>query len=156
MKKRTKAGYFAFFIVMLLLGGCSASQKDLAYYEKDFVSKANDAVEASQNANKVLGEVRAEANKGMKRTEIMNSIDQGKTTLETIRDDISDSPVPKEMEPVKKELVDALNKKVDAYQELFNFYDVQDKSHEQKADQWLTESDVMMKQVKTDIHKFTK
>jgi hypothetical protein len=140
----------------LLLAGCSASQEDLAYYQKEFIQRSDDAVQALGNSNKVLEEVRNEAAKGMKRTKIMNAIDQGKTALQSMYDDLLDSPVPKEMETAKDTLLRGIKRKIEAYDELFTRYDVQDKQLDQKADQLLKESDTLIQQAAEELKKFKK
>jgi uncharacterized lipoprotein YmbA len=143
-------------VILLLLGGCSTSQEDLAYYQTEFVKKTKTAFEALENSSKVLQDVRTEADKGMKRTKIMNAIDQGRTALQAMHDDLFNSPVPKEMEQVKETILRGINKKIEAHGELFTFYDLQDRQFEQKSEQLLKESDALITQAKSQMKKFMK
>lgn len=145
-----------FVAVLLLLGGCSASQEDLDYYQKEFLQKSSAAFEAIDNSSKVLADVRGEASKGMKRTKIMNAVDQGKTALQSMHDDLFNSPVPKEMEETKEKLLLGIKKRIEAHDELFKFYDLQDKKFEQKAEQLLKESNDLVQQSKAELQKFKK
>ncbi|GED14577.1 hypothetical protein [Aneurinibacillus migulanus] len=145
-----------FVAVLLLLGGCSASQEDLEYYQKEFSQKSSDAFDAIDNSSKVLAEVRNEASKGMKRTKIMNAVDQGKTALQSMYDDLFNSPVPKEMEEAKETLLQGIKKRIEAHDELFKFYDLQDKQFEQKAEQLLKDSNDLVQQSKAELQKFKK
>ncbi|MED0672380.1 hypothetical protein P4S95_19605 [Aneurinibacillus aneurinilyticus] len=145
-----------FVVVLLLLGGCSASQEDLDYYQKEFLQKSSAAFEAIDNSSKVLADVRGEASKGMKRTKIMNAVDQGKTALQSMHDDLFNSPVPKEMEETKETLLLGIKKRIEAHDELFKFYDLQDKKFEQKAEQLLKESNDLVQQSKAESQKFKK
>ncbi|CEH31689.1 hypothetical protein AM501_06055 [Aneurinibacillus migulanus] len=145
-----------FVAVLLLLGGCSASQEDLEYYQKEFSQKSSDAFDAIDNSSKVLAEVRNEASKGMKRTKIMNAVDQGKTALQSMHDDLFNSPVPKEMEEAKETLLQGIKKRIEAHDELFKFYDLQDKQFEQKAEQLLKDSNDLVQQSKAELQKFKK
>lgn len=145
-----------FVAVLLLLGGCSASQEDLEYYQKEFSQKSSAAFEAIDNSSKVLAEVRNEASKGMKRTKIMNAVDQGKTALQSMHDDLFNSPVPKEMEGTKETLLQGIKKRIEAHDELFKFYDLQDKQFEQKAEQLLKDSNDLVQQSKAELQKFKK
>jgi len=145
-----------FTVALLLLGGCSASQEDLEYYKKEFLQKSDAAFEALDNSGKVLADVRNEASKGMKRTKIMNAIDQGRTALKSMHDDLFNSAVPKEMDPAKETLLQGIKKKIEAHDELFKFYDLQDKQFEQKADLLLKESNDLVQQAKAELQKFKK
>ncbi|AMA73962.1 hypothetical protein ACH33_14710 [Aneurinibacillus sp. XH2] len=145
-----------FVVVLLVLGGCATSQEDLAYYQSQFLKKSDAAFEALDNFGKVLEDVRNEASKGMKRTKVMNAVDQGRTTLQSMHDDLFNSPVPKEMELAKETLLKGINKKIEAHSELFTFYDLQDKQFEQKAEQLLKESNDLIQQAKAEIQKFKK
>jgi hypothetical protein len=154
MLKKRAMYVIGLFTLLFLLEGCSTSQEDLDYYRKEFTQKTGEAFEALPNGDKVLAEVRREAQNGMKRTKVMNAIDQGQTALESMHDDLLNSPVPKEMEPAKKTLTDGIEKKIEAYKELFMYYDIQDKQHEQKADELLQEASGLIEKARTDVEKF--
>ncbi|MBN6188017.1 hypothetical protein JQN58_14170 [Aneurinibacillus sp. BA2021] len=147
---------FLFAAVLLLLGGCSASQEDLAYYRTEFLAKSDAAFQGISNSSKVLNDVRNEAAKGMKSTKIMNAVDQGRNTLQSMHDDLLSSAVPKEMEPAKNTLLKGIEKRMEAHDELFKFYDLRDKKFEQSADQLLQQSDDLIQQAKTELQKFKK
>ncbi|MFT9848303.1 hypothetical protein [Aneurinibacillus sp. REN35] len=155
LNKKTFAA-FIFAAVLLLLGGCSASQEDLEYYKKEFLAKSDAAFQGIDNSSKVLTDVRNEASKGMKSTKIMNAVDQGRNTLQSMHDDLFASAVPKEMESAKDTLLKGIEKKMEAHDELFKFYDLRDKKFEQKADQLLKQSDDLIQQSKAELQKFKK
>lgn len=157
---KLKSAFLSLILIIsavFLLGGCTASQKDLATYKKDFIDKSNKFLEVHENNKKVMVEVRAAAKQGMKRTQVVNSIDPMKNQLELIQEDFSTSPVPTELEPLKTEVLKIIDLKIKAVDDLLTAYDLVNPSNfEQEADKKFAEADQLVQQFKVDLDKIKK
>lgn len=157
---KLKSAFLSLILIItavFLLGGCTASQKDLENYKQDFIAKSNKFLEVHDNNKKVLVQVRAAAKQGMKSTEVINSIDPMKNQLELMQEDFSTSPVPKEIEPLKTQILKIIDVKIKAVEDLTMAYDLGKPSNfEQDADKKFAEADQLVQQFKLDFDKIKK
>lgn len=160
--KNLKTAFISFILLataIFLLGGCTASEKDLATYKNQFITKTEKLIDVNTNTNSVLAQVREQAKKGMKRTEVINNLDQGKSVLELMQEDFSTSQVPKEMEPLKALVLKYLDTKLKAFDDLNMYYDLANPSAsdlDKQADQKLAEADKLVTDIKAELDKLKK
>ncbi len=136
--------FFSLFIIFILLTGCSlfqASPEEVEQYKHAFIEMVDKAAVEAQNGQKVLAEVRHRVEKeGEKKTKAQNTILNGVSISRAIKDDLMKARIPSEMEPIREKLVLSLTQRIEAYDQLFKYYDFLDVKYRDTGDHLLAES----------------
>ncbi|RXT04777.1 hypothetical protein [Ammoniphilus sp. CFH 90114] len=156
MNKRK--GLIITFLVLWTLTGCSifqASPEEIEQYKSEFIALVDEAAIEAENGQKVLEEVRNKVDKeGLKKTKAQNTILNGVSISKAIKEDVIKAQIPEEMEPVREKLLASLNKRIEAYDQLFKYYDFLDEKHRVSGDALLEESFELFSEVLQDIQQF--
>lgn len=135
---------FSLFATMILLTGCSlfqASPEEVEQYKQSFFEMVDKAAIEAENGQKVLAEVREKVeHEGLKKTKAQNTILNGVSITKAIKDDMIKARIPSEMEPVREKLVLSLTQRIEAYDQLFKYYDFLDVKYRDAGDQMLEQS----------------
>ncbi|WP_134699904.1 hypothetical protein [Ammoniphilus sp. YIM 78166] len=135
---------FLFFIMLTLLTGCSlfqASPEEVEQYKHAFIDMVDKAAVEAENGQKVLAEIRERVDKeGEKKTKAQNTIINGVSISKAIKDDFIRAQIPSEMEPIREKLVLSLTQRIEAYDQLFKYYDFLDVKYRDAGDQLLEQS----------------
>ncbi|MEW9670724.1 hypothetical protein [Ammoniphilus sp. 3BR4] len=145
-------------MVLFLLSGCSflqASPEEIEQYKQEFIAMVDEAAKEAENGQKVLAEVRQKVEEeGVKKTKAQNTILNGVSISEAIKEDAIKAQIPEEMEPVREKLIASLDKRIEAYDHLFKYYDFLDDQFRVTGDALLEESLQMFNEVLEDIEQF--
>lgn len=154
---------FKIIIIGLLtsmIGGCSlfqASPEEIDQSRQAFVALVDKAAVEAENGQKVLAEIRNKVdNEGLKKTKVLSTLVSASEIATKVKDDVIKSQIPNEMEPIRENLIASLDKRIQAYNDLFRYYDFQEEKFLVSGDALLAESMDMFKDVQQDIEKFRK
>lgn len=115
----------------------------------------DEAAKEAENGQKVLAEVRQKVEEeSVKKTKAQNTILNGVSISEAIKEDAIKAQIPEEMEPVREKLIASLDKRIEAYDHLFKYYDFLDDQFRVTGDALLEESLQMFNEVLEDIEQF--
>ncbi|HJV44970.1 MAG TPA: hypothetical protein VJ824_04500 [Bacillota bacterium] len=153
--------WLLFFILStFVLTGCSAfqvSSDEMDKYINDFVTIVDQAEQEEENGQKVLWEIREKfEKKEINKIKVQNVLLNGIDITKTMKEDVIKSSVPKDMEPIKEEFIAALDKRLEAYNKLFSYYDLMDEKDRMTGEEILKESLVMFDKVKKDMIPYHK
>lgn len=147
-------------LLAIVTGGCSifqASPEEIEQYRAAFIAMVDKAAIEAENGQKVLAEIRHKVdNEGLKKTKVLSKLSDATQIAKAIKDDVIKAQLPKEMEPIREKLIASLDKRIEAYNELFRYYDFQDEKFRVSGDAMLKESLEMFKEVTQDIEQFRK
>lgn len=144
--------------LFLILSGCSlfqASQEEVDQYVRDFITTVDKAAIEAENGQKVLSEIRAKVDKeGLKKTKAQNVIINGADIAKAIKEEVIKSPLPGEMEPLREKFILSLDKRIEAYDQLFLYYDFLEEKYRESGDKLLQESLEMFSEVKKEAERY--
>jgi len=143
-----------------MIGGCSlfqASPEEIAQYRASFVAMVDKAAVEAENGQKVLAEIRHKVDQeGLKKTKALNTLVDATEIAKAIKDDVIKAQIPEEMEPIREKFIASLDKRIEAYNDLFRYYDFQEENFRVSGDALLEESLEMFKEVQQDIEQYRK
>lgn len=147
-------------LIFFIVSGCSlfqASPEEVEKYKQDFIAMVDKAAVEAKNGQTILAEVRHKVDKeGLKRTKVQNTLSDATTIAQAIKDDVIKAQIPSEMEPVREKLILALDKRVEAYDQLFIYYDLLDNQYRVNGDSLLEESMKLFDEAIMDLEQFRK
>ncbi|RKD23787.1 hypothetical protein BEP19_04990 [Ammoniphilus oxalaticus] len=147
-------------ILAVGLGGCSlfqASPEEVEEYEAAFIKMADEAVIEAENGQKVLAEIRYKVDhEGLKKTKVLNTLSDGTDIAKAIKADVIRARIPAEWEPVRELWMESLDKRIEAYNELFRYYDFMDEKYKDSGEALLKESLEMFQEAQQQIEAFRK
>ncbi len=152
-----------FMLVLLSLfmtGGCSlfqVSPEEVKKYRQDFIAMLDKAAIEAENGQRVLAEVRHKVDQeGLKRTKVQNTLSDATTIANAIKDDVIKAQIPSDMEPIREKWIVSLDKRIEAYDQLFIYYDLLDNQYRENGELLLEESMKLFDEVLSDTEQFRK
>lgn len=147
-------------LMFLIVTGCSlfeASPEEVERYKQDFIALVDKAAVEAKNGQDIIAEVRHKVDvEGLKKTKAQNTLSDATNIANAIKDDVIQAQIPSEMEPVREKLIAALDKRIEAYNQLFIYYDSLDKQYMEKGDLLLAESMKLFNEALSDLEQFRK
>jgi len=156
-------GIFQILILGLLvsiIGGCGLFQASPELIEESraaFVALVDKAAVEVENGQKVLAEIRHKVDKeGLKKTKALNTLSDATSIAKAVKDDVIRAQIPQEMEPIREKFIASLDKRIEAYNDLFRYYDFEEEKFRVNGDALLKESLEMFGEVQQDIEQYRK
>lgn len=145
-------------IGLIVASGCSllqASPQEVERYRAEFFELFDRATLEAENGQKVLAEIRHKVDhEGMKKTRALNTLSDGADIAKAIKEDVIKAKVPDDLEPIRELWIQSLDKRIEAYNELFLYYDFMDEERRIKGDALLKESLDMFEDVKRQMELY--